>query len=276
MAGPTSRTAASRKVEMMDTQQELFKQHAANIEGAGGVEAAAKVRAADPIKAMEDAATALGNAVTALTGDSMKQFAAAAEDFAKAVNNFVPRIKAFAEDHPIVSNAAIAGGTGLTGWLGWKGLQKVAPGIFGGGNAAAAGGAAAGGGLLRRAIPGALMLEGAGIGASSAWQNPGHAFFGSGFDAAKRLWSGDDRRSSSLPMFASGALPNGGATVTAKLDGAARISVDVNLMGSDALLALLNPSVSSRTNAYGDLQPDTGVSMPEASPNQGGRNGVSR
>jgi hypothetical protein len=76
---------------------------------------------------MEDAATALGNAITALTGDSMKQFAAAAEKFANTVNAIVPSIKSFAQDHPLVSNATIAGGAGLTGWLGWKGCKGLLP-----------------------------------------------------------------------------------------------------------------------------------------------------
>jgi hypothetical protein len=262
------------EVEMMDTQAELFKQHAANIEGAGGVEAAAKVRAADPMKAMEDVATALGNAVTALTGDSMKQFAAAAEKFANAVNSIVPNLKAFAGDHPLVSNATVAGGAAAGGWLGWKGLQRVAPGIFGGGNATAAG--AAGGGLLRRAIPGALMLEGAGIGASSAWQNPGHVLGGSGWDAAKRLWGSEDRSARTIPgaltPLSSSSFSPG--PVTAKLDGQASINVALSIDAPPELLALMRSGVS--TTAIGDLRPDTGVSMPESTPSQGGRNGVSR
>jgi hypothetical protein len=62
--------------------------------------------------------------------------------------------------------------------------------------------------------------------------------------------------------------------VTAKLDGQAQGSVAVHLEGSDALMQLLNPTSSVRTNAVGDL----GTSSPDASPDQGGRasNGVSR
>jgi hypothetical protein len=260
------------EVEMMDTQAELFKQHAANIEAAGGEEAAAKVRAADPMKAMGDIATALGNAVTALTGDSMRQFAAAAEDFAKAVEGIVPNLKAFASDHPTDVVAGIGAAATAGGYAAWRATQGILGGIGnvlrGGAVAEVAG--ASGGGLLRRAIPGALMLEGAGIGASSAWQSPGHAFGGSGWEAAKRLWSGEDRKSSSLPMFASGAVP--GAPVTAQLNGQAQITVSLD--ASPALIALLQTSVS--TNASGDVSANTGVSMPEASPSQGGRNGVSQ
>jgi hypothetical protein len=114
------------------------------------------------------------------------------------------------------------------------------------------------------------MLEGAGIGASSVWENPEHAFGGSGWNAAKRLWSGEDRKPSSLPLFASRAP----GPVMAQLNGQAQIGVSLSIDAPPELLSMIRSGVS--TTAFGDLRPDTGVSMPEASPSQGGRNGVSR
>jgi hypothetical protein len=258
------------EAEMIMSQMPLIEQHQRNYAATGGRDAAAQIRAADPMKAMEDAATALGNAITALTGDSMKQFATAAEDFAKAVNSFVPKIKAFAESNPLAADVGIGLGAGAASWGAWKGLKKTAPGIFGGGNVAAAGGAAAGGSLFR-SVP---VLGMAAMGGYSAWQDPGRAFGGSGWEAAKRLWSGEDRGMRTIPggiaPLASGAFVPG--PVTARLDGQAQINVALSIDAPPELLSMIRSGVS--TTAFGDLRPNTGVSMPEASPAQGGRNGV--
>jgi hypothetical protein len=51
---------------------------------------------------------------------------------------------------------------------------------------------------------------------------------------------------------------------TAKLDGQAQINVSLSIDAPPELLALIRSSVA--TTAYGDLRPDTGVSMPGSAP----------
>jgi hypothetical protein len=183
------------EAELIMSQMPLIEQHQKNYAATGGRAAAEQVRAHDPLKAMADVSTALSNAATALTGPAMQAFAPAAEAFAKAVNSFVPKIKAFAESNPLAADVGIGLGAGAGSYAAWKGLQKVAPGIFGGGNAASAGAAAAGGSIFR-SVP---VLGMAAMGGYSAWQDPGHAFGGSGWSAAKRLWSGEDRERARSP-----------------------------------------------------------------------------
>jgi len=249
----------------------------------GGPGAGQNLTAHDPTAALAEAETALTNMIAATSKPLIEVFAPAADTFAKAVASFVAdKVMPAVEAHPYLTAAAGAAGLGAGG-LGAAALGKAALGYVGrsigegirDGVTGAAAGAVAGGGFLGTAArfgAGGAILAGAGAGAYSVWQDPAHAFGGSGWDAAKRLWSGEDRKSSSLPMFASGAMP--GAPVMAQLNGQAQIGVSLSIDAPPELLSMIRSGVS--TTAFGDLRPDTGVSMPEASPSQGGRNGISR
>lgn len=79
----------------------------------------------------------------------------------------------------------------------------------------------------------------------------------------------DSHATPGLLAFGLGGVAPGGQ-VTAKLDGQANVNVTLLIDAPPELLAMIRAGVS--TTASGDLRPNTGVSMPESSPSQGGRN----
>lgn len=87
----------------------------------------------------------------------------------------------------------------------------------------------------------------------------GHEYEHAGGGGSMRMFEQSSPRS----LFDSPSAP-----VTAKLDGAAQITVDLRVDASPEFLTLANITANSNTTAGGNL----GTSMPDSSTSQGGRN----
>jgi hypothetical protein len=248
----------------MLNQRQAIEQTTQNMAGAGGTQGALDLAKTDPTAALTNALTALETAIATQLAPLVGPFTAACNKFADLLGSYSKAQQDLYKNHPdaapYISGAQTAGEVAGAAWLGSKFLR----GIGLGGVVDAASGAA--GGFLGQIGRG--LATGAGYAAS-----PTFLLAGAGLAASTTgLNAGEDERARQrrfgLPMFASGAP----GPVMAQLSGQANITVSLD--ASPALLALLQTSVS--TIASGDVSANTGVSMPEASPSQGGRNGVSQ
>ncbi len=269
----TSR-AASVFAKMLN-QRTAIEQTTANMDRSGGTQGALDLAKTDPTAALTNALTALETAIATQLTPLIGPFTAACNRFADFIGSYSKAQADFNAAHPGLAPYTAAAQTAaegaaaavISGKILGAGLRSIGMG----GAVDAASGAA--GGFLGKIGRG--LAAGAGYAASPTFLLAGAALAASTTPASAAEDERARQRRFSLPTIASGALPGlGGGPVTARLDGQASINVALSIDAPPELLAILRSGVT--TSAIGDLRPDTGVSMPEAGPSQGGRNGASR
>lgn len=269
MTSDFSNKLAGQAIGNWATQQSRYAKDLALIKSAPD-DPSLMYQRSDPMVAWEGVKQSMISAAGTMGGELAKSLAGPMDDLAKAIGGYTEKIKGFLDANPGITKAisdhpiATLGGAAATGATVLGGAIWGASRLYRGAAAVGDAGLAAIGGVgragLALAAPAAIPfgVAGAGLLAST-----GPAGAGEDERARQRLHSG-------LPLFASGAP----GPVMAQLNGQAQIGVSLSIDAPPELLSLIRSGVS--TTAIGDLRPDTGVSMPEASPSQGGRNGASR
>lgn len=263
---------AGQAVGNWATQQSRYGKDLALIKKASD-ETAEMYQRTDPMTAWKGVKESLISAAGTMGEGFTKSLAAPMNDLSKAISGYTdrltgfmgkhPGIGSFIEEHPVGALTGL-GAAGMTGVLGalWAGSRMYRAGAVAGDAAVTALGGASRYGLAFAAPALGPVATVAALAYPSS--------IGPEDEITRQ------RRYSTIPG-AFTPLPSGTfapGPVTAKLDGQASINVAVSIDAPPELLALMRSNVT--TTAFGDVRPDTGVSMPESSPSQGGRNGVWR
>ncbi|HTV33837.1 MAG TPA: hypothetical protein VME69_12170 [Methylocella sp.] len=250
-------------------QREAFANHARLYAEAQGIDGGLALLQKSPTAALGALGTSIESVIGTAAAPIMEKFTPAIERAAESLGRFSGVVDQFMKDHPIAGPAAVGGvavaGLGATALAG-RALWNMA---FGGGKeaAAAAAEAASGPGLLAGAMGAAGWLGRAAL-------SPPAIGLGAYFGSTTGLNQGEDERarqlSHALPyegINPSGLNLLGHGPVTARLEGQALISVQLDLNASDELRRLMQIGARSSVQSTGDL----GLSMPEATPDAGGR-----